>query len=117
MPPPPPKPEQVFDIADTNKDGIVSLEELAALIGQGNADKLFGKIDTDGDSLISRSEDKAFRSNMLEEMQKNNAENTTDLNKVNSLSQDLQIKVFTEMLSGQNAASVLSSGNSTSLFA
>jgi Ca2+-binding EF-hand superfamily protein len=110
-----PPPEKVFDTADTNKDGVVSKEELAAVMGSGNADKLFSKIDTDGDGLISRTEDETFRKNMTEEMQKN-ASAKSDLNNINDFIQDWQSKMFEALLNGLNAAAS-SSQNSTSFYA
>jgi len=114
-PPPPPPPDKVFDTADTNQDGTVSKEELAAVMGSGNIDKLFSKIDTDGDSLISRTEDETFRKNMTEEMQ-NNTSTKSDLNNINDFVQDWQSKMFEALLNGLNAAAS-SSKESTSLYA
>ena len=75
---PPPPPEKVFDMADTNEDGVVSKEELAAVMGANGGDigELFGKVDTDGDGLISRSEDEDFRKQMTEPMQPREAANS-----------------------------------------
>ncbi|MEI7638783.1 MAG: EF-hand domain-containing protein [Syntrophus sp. (in: bacteria)] len=112
---PPPPPDKVFDTADTNQDGIVSKEELAAVMGSGNIDKLFSKIDTDGDNFISRSEDETFRKNMTEEMQ-NNTSSKSDLNNINDFVQDWQSKMFEALLNGLNAATS-SSQKSTSLYA
>ena len=117
MRPPPPPPDKVFDTADTNKDGYVSKDELAAVMGSGSGkiDKLFSKIDTDGDNLISRSEDETFRKNMTEEMQ-NNTSAKSDLNDINDFVQDWQSKMFEALLNGLNAATS-SSQKSTSLYA
>jgi Ca2+-binding EF-hand superfamily protein len=63
---PPPPPQKVFDTADTNEDGVVSKDELAAAMGQsgGNIDDIFSQVDTDGDGLISRAEDDAWLKKM-----------------------------------------------------
>jgi Ca2+-binding EF-hand superfamily protein len=112
---PPPPPDKVFDTADTNQDGIVTKEELAAVMGSGNIDKMFSKIDADGDGAISRSEDETFRNKMTEEMQ-NNSSAKSDLNNINNFVQDWQSKMFEALLSGLNAAAS-SSQESTSLYA
>jgi Ca2+-binding EF-hand superfamily protein len=56
---PPPPPEKVFDTADTNKDGVVTKDELSAVMGsqEGDIDKIFSTVDTDGDGVISRAEE------------------------------------------------------------
>jgi Ca2+-binding EF-hand superfamily protein len=110
-----PPPDKVFDAADTNGDGVVSKEELAAVMGSGNIDKLFSKIDTDGDGLISRTEDETFLKKMTEEMQ-NNTSAKSDLNNINDFVQDWQSKMFEALLNGLNAAAS-SSQESTSLYA
>lgn len=115
MRPPPPPQDKVFDTADTNKDGTVSKEELAAVMGTGKIDQLFSKIDTDGDKLISRTEDEAFRKNMTGEMQ-NNTSAKSDLNNINDFVEDWQSKMFEALLNGLNAAAS-SSQESTSLYA
>ena len=69
MPPPPPPPDEIFDAADTNGDGTVSQDELAAVLGEKGAD-VFSQVDTDGDGQISRAEDEAFRAKMDEQMSK-----------------------------------------------
>jgi Ca2+-binding EF-hand superfamily protein len=49
---------KVIDAADTNGDGTVSLEELAASLGSDSSSlsDAFGKVDSDGDGQISSSE-------------------------------------------------------------
>jgi Ca2+-binding EF-hand superfamily protein len=93
----PPPPEKVFDTADTNKDGVVTKEELAAVMGQGggNIDQLFSQVDTDGDGSITRSEDKAFREKMATQMQQGNPSGTD----TTALSgQDFQSKLLVSLL-------------------
>lgn len=61
---------EMFDKADTSKDGSLSLDEVKAALGgenrtfavekSGKIEKLFAKIDTNGDSLLSKAEVKAF---------------------------------------------------------
>ncbi len=54
--------EKVFDTADTNKDGVVSKEELVALMQNGSyIDNLFSKVDTNSDGLISLIEGETLR--------------------------------------------------------
>jgi len=67
----PPPPEDVFETADTDGDGMVSEDELAAVMGAESTDisRLFSEVDTDGDGLISKTEDEAFRAQMTEQMQ------------------------------------------------
>jgi Ca2+-binding EF-hand superfamily protein len=50
--------EESFDVADTDEDGYVSAEELAAYLGQTGLDtsSLMAGLDSDGDGLISREE-------------------------------------------------------------
>jgi Ca2+-binding EF-hand superfamily protein len=113
----PPSPEKIFDTADTNKDGFVSKDELAAVMGKNgeNIDKLFSKVDTDGDGLISRTEDETFRKQMTERMQQSESADsgTSD---ISSFSQSWQSKMFDALLKGLTAATG-SSGESTSLYA
>jgi len=113
---PPPPPEKIFDTADTNKDGVVSKDELAAVMGQngGNIDDLFSKVDTDGDGFISRTEDETFRQQMTERMQQKEAADsgTTD---ISGFGQSLQSKLFGTLLKSLTAAAS-SSGESTSLY-
>ncbi|MBA4397541.1 MAG: hypothetical protein C0394_09200 [Syntrophus sp. (in: bacteria)] len=113
----PPSPNKVFDTADTDKDGFVSKDELAAVMGKngGNIDKLFSKADTDGDGLISRTEDETFRKQMTERMQQNDSANS-GTNSNSGFVQDLQSKMFDALIKGLTAA-VGSSGESTSLYA
>jgi Ca2+-binding EF-hand superfamily protein len=112
----PPPPEKVFDTADVNEDGVVSKEELAAVIGQngGNIDDLFSKVDTDGDGVISRTEDETFRQQMTEGMQKEIADSGTT--NISGFSQSWQNELLGALLKGLTAAAG-SSGESTSVFA
>jgi Ca2+-binding EF-hand superfamily protein len=112
----PPPPEKVFDTADVNEDGVVSKEELAAVIGQngGNIDDLFSKVDTDGDGVISRTEDETFRQQMTEGMQKEVADSGTT--NISGFSQSWQNELLGALLKGLTA-STGSSGESTSVFA
>jgi Ca2+-binding EF-hand superfamily protein len=114
--PPPPPPEKVFDTADVNEDGVVSKEELASVMGQNgeNIDELFNKIDTDGDGLISRTEDETFRKQMTERMQpKETADSgVTD---ISGFSQSWQSELFSALLKGLSV-STSSAVESTSLY-
>jgi Ca2+-binding EF-hand superfamily protein len=109
---PPPPPDKVFDTADTNKDGIVTKDELAAAIGQGggNIDELFSQVDTDGDGSITRAEDDAFLAQMdarKEQM------NTTDSSTNTGIGEDFQSQMLAALMEG-----LLSSpSSSTSLWA
>jgi Ca2+-binding EF-hand superfamily protein len=113
----PPPPERVFDAADTNKDGVVSKEELAAAMGlnEGDIDKLFSKVDTNGDGLISRTEDETFRKQMTAQMQQKETANS-GTNDINSIGQSWQSGIFDALLKGLSAAAG-SSGELTSLYA
>ncbi|SEM49204.1 Ca2+-binding protein, EF-hand superfamily [Syntrophus gentianae] len=64
----PPPPDQVFETADADEDGVVTEDELASVIGSDGTDieSLFEQIDTDGDGSITQSEDEAFRAQMME---------------------------------------------------
>jgi hypothetical protein len=110
--------EKVFGTADTNKDGSVSKDELAAVMGQngGNIDKLFSKVDADGDGLISRTEDETFREQMAEGMQQNTSANSSGTNDISGFSQSRESKMFEALLNGLTAA-LGSSGESTSTYA
>lgn len=114
---PPPPPEKVFDTADVNEDGVVSKDELSAVMGQngGNIDELFSKVDTDGDGVISRAEDETFRQQMTERMPpKEIADSgTTD---VSAFSQSWQSELFGALLTSLTA-SAGSAVESTSLYA
>jgi Ca2+-binding EF-hand superfamily protein len=112
----PPSPEKVFDMADTNKDGFVSKDELSAVMGQNgnNIDKLFSKVDTDNDGLISRTEDETFRKQMTERMQQNESA-SSGTNNTSSFVQELQSKMFDALIKGLTATTG-SSGESTSLY-
>ena len=114
---PPPPPEKVFDMADTNEDGVVSKEELAAVMGENGGDigELFGKVDTDGDGLISRSEDEDFRKQMTEPMQPREAANSAT-NDIGTFMQSWQSGMFAALLQSLTA-SAGSPGESTSLYA
>lgn len=48
--------EEKFDKADTNNDGMISLQEYNV-----EAREKFVKMDTDGDNMISMEEKKAFK--------------------------------------------------------
>ncbi len=63
---PPPPPDQVFDTADADEDGVVTKEELTAVLGDagGNIDELFSQVDADGDGVITKAEDEAFLESM-----------------------------------------------------
>lgn len=115
--PPPPPPEKVFETADTNKDGMVSKDELSAVMGSnGNdIDKLFNDVDTDGDGLISQTEDEAFRAKMPEQMQQQ-VSSSSSTDGVTALSQDWQSGLFNALLKGL-FASTSSTDTSTSLYA
>ena len=114
---PPPPPEKVFDTADTNEDGVVSKEELAAVMGQngGDIDELFSKVDADGDGLISRSEDEDFREQMPAPMQPKEAANS-GTNDIGTLIQSWQSGMFAALVQSLTASGG-SSGESTSLYA
>jgi Ca2+-binding EF-hand superfamily protein len=113
----PPPPEKVFDTADVNEDGVVSKEELAAVVGQngGNIDDLFSKVDTDDDGVISRTEDETFRQQMTEGMQQKEAANSSTTN-ISGFSQSWQNELLGALLKGLTA-STGSSCESTSVFA
>jgi Ca2+-binding EF-hand superfamily protein len=113
----PPAPGKVFDVADTNKDGVVSEDELAAATGQSGAgiDAIFNKVDTNGDGLISRTEDETFRKQMTERMQQNESANS-GTNDISSFSQNWQRKLFDVLLKGLTATAG-STGEATSLSA
>ena len=112
----PPPPEKVFDTADTNKDGVVSKEELAAVMGQtgGDIDKLFSKVDTNGDGLIFRTEDETFRKQMTERMQQKEAASSS-ANDTGNFTQSWQSGMFDALLKGLTAAAS-SPVESTSLY-
>ncbi|MDP1993338.1 MAG: EF-hand domain-containing protein [Syntrophales bacterium] len=114
---PPPPPEKVFDTADVNEDGVVSKEELSAVIGQNgnNIDDLFSKVDTDGDGVISRIEDETFRQQMTERMQQKEAANS-GTTVISSFGQSWQNELLGALLKGLTAAAG-SSGESTSVYA
>jgi Ca2+-binding EF-hand superfamily protein len=113
----PPPPEKVFDTADTNEDGMVSKDELSAVMGSNGDDisKLFNEVDTDGDGLISRTEDEAFRAKIPEQMQQSVSSNSST-DSVTDLSQDWQSGLFNALLNSL-FASASSTNNSTSLYA
>jgi Ca2+-binding EF-hand superfamily protein len=113
----PPAPEKVFDVADTNKDGVVSKDELAAVMGQSGEgiDEIFNKVDTNGDGLISRAEDNAWLKQMDRRMQQNEPGNTST-NDISSFGQSWQRKLFDVLLKGLSATTG-STGESTSLSA
>lgn len=111
---PPSPPDKVFDTADTNKDGIVTKDELAAAIGQGggNIDELFSQVDTDGDGSITRAEDDAFLAQM--DARKEQV-NTTDSSTNTGIGEDFQSQMLAALLEG--LLSSTSSSTSTSLWA
>jgi Ca2+-binding EF-hand superfamily protein len=115
--PPPPPPDKVFETADTNEDGMVSKDELSAVMGSNGDDisKLFNEVDTDGDGLISKTEDEAFRAKMPEQMPQN-VSSTSSTNGVADVSQDWQSGLFNALLNSL-FASASSTDNSTSLYA
>ena len=72
----PAPPEKVFDIADTNKDGVVSKEELAAVMQNGGIiDNLFSKVDTNSDGLISLTEGDTLRKQIQQKETANSGTN------------------------------------------
>lgn len=112
---PPPPPEKVFDTADTNEDGVVSKDELAAVMGGngGNIDELFSQVDTDGDGSITRAEDESFREKMADRMEQGSAPGT---DATAGFGQEWQSKMLSALLQGLAGTSG-SSGESTSLYA
>jgi hypothetical protein len=112
----PPPSDRVFATADTDKDGHVSRDELAAVIGGDGADKLFGIIDTDGDELISRGEDAAFREERQAAFLRLIPEGT-ELAAAVKQNNNLLIKIFTETMKTQSSASLLSAGSLSAFFA
>jgi Ca2+-binding EF-hand superfamily protein len=109
--------EKVFDSSDTNKDGVVSKDELSAVTGKNgdDIDELFGKIDTDCDGIISRTEDEAFQTEMTEQMQQNESADsgTTD---ISSIGMNWQNAIFEALLKVLTAVAD-SSNESTSIYA
>jgi Ca2+-binding EF-hand superfamily protein len=110
----PPPPDQVFDAADTNGDGTVSQDELAAVLGEKGAD-VFSRVDTDGDGLISRTEDETFRAKMDEQM-KLNAPPDFGMNTIGGFDQDWKSMLFDALVKGLTASTSTSS-DSSSLYA
>jgi Ca2+-binding EF-hand superfamily protein len=113
--PPPPPPDQVFDTADTNEDGVVTKDELAAVMGQnvGDIDKLFSQVDSDGDGSITRTEDEAFRAQMDSQRPQKEA----SLSGTDSIqAMDFQSQMFTALVQALTA-SASSSDESTSVMA
>jgi len=114
---PPPPPDKVFDTADTNKDGIVTKDELAAVIGQGggNIDELFSQVDTDGNGSITKAEDDAFLAQMETQIQQGNA---IDSSTNAGIGQDYQSQMLAALLEGLLSSTGSSShSTSTSLWA
>jgi len=95
----PPRPDQVFELSDTDGDGSVSEDELAALLGD-KATEVFAEVDTDGDGLITRVEDETFRSTMDERMKKNGP----TVFGMDGSGQDWQSRLLDALLSGLAAA-------------
>ncbi len=67
--------DKMFDALDSNEDGVVDANELAAASkkgseskGTGKSDDLFSKINSDGDGKISRAESDAFKQKMSDQM-------------------------------------------------
>ena len=116
---PPPPPEKVFDTADTNKDGVVTREELAAVIGggkDGNIDNIFSQVDSDGDGVITRSEDNAFLAKMKTQGPSSTTASGTDAGSIQSV--DFQSQLFTALVQVlTSSTSVSAFGSSTSLLA
>jgi hypothetical protein len=110
----PPPPDQVFDTADADGDGSVTQDELTAVLGDKGAD-VFSKIDTDGDSKISRTEDEAFRVKMDEQM-KQNVPSDPGMSSIGGFGQDWQSKLFEALVSALTASTTASS-DSTSRYA
>ena len=72
----PAPPEKIFDTADTNKDGVVSKEELSGLIRNGGIiDKLFSKVDSNSDGLISFTEGDTLRKQIQQKETANSGTN------------------------------------------
>ena len=80
-----------------------------------NIGTLFSKVDTDGDGLISRTEDETFRKQMMERMQQNGSASSST-NNISGFVQDWQSKMFDALLKGFTVAAG-PSGESTSLYA
>jgi Ca2+-binding EF-hand superfamily protein len=113
---PPPRPEKVFDTADTNKDGVVTKAELAAVMGNGggNIDELFSQVDADGDGSITRAEDEVFRAQMQTEKEGNQFSGIVT---ENSYETDWQAQMLNALIQSLTASSTESSGALTSFYA
>jgi|WetSurMetagenome_2_1015567.scaffolds.fasta_scaffold204127_1 Ca2+-binding EF-hand superfamily protein len=113
---PPPTPEKVFDTADTNEDGVVTKDELAAVMGNGGGsiDEMFSQVDTDGDGEITRAEDEAFRAKMSAQMEQGNTSRATGTS--SDQNQNWQVKMLSALLQSLTA-SAGSSGETTSSYA
>jgi Ca2+-binding EF-hand superfamily protein len=108
--------EKIFDSADANKDGIVTSEELATVMGiRGDAlEHLFVKIDTNGDGVISRAESESFRQQMTEPEQAKGVGNADAIG--NSISKNWQSELLGALLKSFTSTAA-SSNKSTSLYA
>jgi Ca2+-binding EF-hand superfamily protein len=103
--------EEVFDTADTNKDGIVSKEELAALIQNGGIiDKLFSKVDTNGDEFISLTEGETLGKQIQQKETANSGKNDNS-----GIGQSWKSAMFNALLKTLSTTAD-SSGESMSLF-
>lgn len=58
------KPSERFDAADTNKDGVLTIDEAAAAAEKRARDN-FAKIDTDSDGKITKAEARAAMQNRM----------------------------------------------------
>jgi Ca2+-binding EF-hand superfamily protein len=107
--------EKVFDSADANKDGIVTSEELATVMGiRGDAlEHLFVKIDTNGDGVISRAENESFRQQMTEPEQTKGVGNA---DAIGSIGKNWQGELLGTLLKSFTSTAA-SSSKSTSLYA
>ncbi|MDP1991690.1 MAG: EF-hand domain-containing protein [Syntrophales bacterium] len=104
-------PEKVFDTADTNKDGVVSKEELAALAQNGSyIDKLFSKVDNNSDGLISPTEGEILRKQIQQKETANSGAND-----MSGIGQGWKSEMFNSLLKVLSTTAG-SPGKSTSLY-
>ncbi len=115
---PPPPPDQVFDTADANEDGVVTEDELASVIGSDGTDieSLFEQIDTDGDGSITRTEDETFREQMAEMAGQGNTSTSSETSSTSNEISDWTSRLVSSLLQSLNAYSY-SSDSSTNLVA